>query len=150
MHPERTYSKEFEQVKQLAGMWKGSMRHSDGKSEPTTTEYRVVAAGSAVEERLMAGTPHEMIDMYTDQGGRLTMVHYCAIGNQPNLQLKSATPKQMVFEMGPTPGIDPMKDMHMHALTLEFPDANRMIQTWSSWSGGKPNESSVATFTRVK
>ena len=71
--PTRPESREFSEVKKLAGRWSGTATESDGKTSPVTVEYRVTAAGSAVEERLMAGTPHEMVDMYYDEGGQLVV-----------------------------------------------------------------------------
>src|SRR5258708_34195109 len=88
---------EFNQVQQLTGKWSGTESHpgSAEKPSPVTTEFRGTSAGSAIEEVLMRGTPHEMVDMYSDEGGKLGMVHYCALGNQPHMQLQSATPKSI-------------------------------------------------------
>lgn len=144
-------SREFEQLKQLAGVWKGTKNPTakDQKPESVSIQFKVTSAGSAVEETLGMGTPHEMVDMYTDENGKLAMTHYCAMGNQPHLLLKQSTPKQIVLEMGPTVGIDPHKDMHMHALTLEFPDANHLTEIWTSYQDGKPGETAMFTLTRV-
>jgi hypothetical protein len=144
-------SKEFEQLKQLAGAWKGTKNPSDKdqKPEPVSIHFKVTAAGSAVEETLMQGTPHEMVDMYTDENGKLTMTHYCAIGNQPHMLLKPSGPNQISLAMGPTPGIDSDKDQHMHALILEFPDANHLTEKWTSYQDGKPGETVVFTLARV-
>ncbi len=73
----------FQQVQQLVGKWQGtssSPMEPQGKPGPITTEFRLTAAGSAVEENLMKGTPNEMVDMYVDEGGKLAMTHYCASG----------------------------------------------------------------------
>ncbi len=143
-------SKEFEQLKQLAGSWKGVKTPAEKgqKSETVSIQFKVTSMGSAVEETLGMGTPNEMVDMYTDENGKLTMTHYCAMGNQPHLLLKQSNPKQITLEMGPTPGIDSSKDTHMHALSLEFPDANHLIEKWTSYEGGKPAETAVFTLTR--
>ena len=147
--PKRTYSMEFEQVKNLAGSWKGTGFHPDGKTEPAFTEYRVTSNGSAVEERLMPGTPHEMVDMYTEENGKVAMTHYCAIGNQPHMISKQADSKKIALETTVVPGLDAAKDMHMHALTLEFPDKDHLVQTWTSHTGGKPSEVMVFKFARA-
>ena len=142
---------EFQQIKKLVGKWKGtsSPMGSSAKPEPVTTEFRLTSAGSAVEETLMKGTPHEMVDMYTDEAGNLAMTHYCAMGNQPHMVMKSLGPRQINLEMVPTLGID-ANSSHMHALTLEFPDANHLTERWISYSNGKPAETVVFTLVRVK
>jgi hypothetical protein len=149
MPPRAPNSKEFDQLKQLVGTWQGMAAMENGKPGPTATQFKLTAAGSAIEETLMPGTPKEMVDMYTDEGGKLAMVHYCAVGNRPHMVVKQSTPTQIVLEMVPTAGIDAGKDMHMHALTLEFPDANHLTERWVSYENGKAGEASVFTFARV-
>jgi hypothetical protein len=141
----------MEQLKQLAGNWKGTASHpgTDQKPEPVAVEFEITAAGSAIEETLMKDTPHEMVDMYADENGKLVMTHYCAMGNHPHMLLKQASPGQISLEMGATPGIDSSKDPHMHALTLEFPDANHLTEKWTSYANGKPSESVIFTLARV-
>jgi len=149
--PPRASSPEFQQMKQLVGTWNGikSPEGKDQKPEPVTIEIKLTSAGSAIEETLMPGQPHEMVDMYTDENGKLAMTHYCAMGNQPHLVLKQAGPQRITLEMGATSGIDATKDVHMHALTLEFPDANHLTETWTSYANGKPGEAAVFTLVRA-
>ena len=146
----RKGSPEFEMIKKLSGKWKGTMKDEHGKPQPATTEFRVVSAGSAVEETLGKGTPFEMVDMYVDQGGKLAMTHYCAAGNQPHMVLKNGDPKQIVLEMDATPGIDMAKDTHMHGLTIEFVDANHIVENWTSFEGGKAGQHAVFKLARLK
>jgi hypothetical protein len=138
-------------VKGLNGLWKGEVTHpgaADEKPQPVSVEFEVTAAGSAVEETLMPGTPHEMVDMYHDEAGKLAVTHYCAMGNQPHMLLKDSSAKALSFEMGSTPGIDAAKDPHMHALTLEFPDTEHLTERWTSYKDGKPGETVVFTMKR--
>src|SRR5882672_1314447 len=78
MPPQRASSPEFQQVKQLTGNWKGTATHpgTTQKAEPVAVEFEVTAAGSDIEETLMKDTPHEMVDMYADESGKLAMTHY--------------------------------------------------------------------------
>jgi hypothetical protein len=145
-------SAEFQQLKQLVGKWQGTSTPMgpNEKAGPVATEFRLTAAGSAVEESLMKGTPHEMVDMYADENGQLAMKHYCAMGNQPHMVAKPAGPHSIALEMTPTPGIA-ANDMHMHALTLEFPDADHLTERWTNYTNGKPaGEPVVFAMTRVK
>ncbi len=82
----------FGQLKSLAGTWEGQKSHD----VPVTVTYTVVSNGSAVMERLQAAHEPEMITMYTVEGDRLLVTHYCSMGNQPTMQtdsLSSATGK---------------------------------------------------------
>ncbi|MBI5016456.1 MAG: hypothetical protein HZB55_13330 [Deltaproteobacteria bacterium] len=150
MTTDRPASKEFQDVKKLAGRWTGTATESDGKVSPVTVDYRVTSAGSAVEERLMAGTPHEMVDMYYDEGGGLVLMHYCAFGNRPRMVVKQAEAGRLALEMGPSPGIDVAKDQHMHSLVLEYPDADHLTQRWVSYANGAPGGTVVFALTREK
>src|SRR6266404_4841181 len=62
-------SAEFSQLKQLVGTWEGVATHGgkEEKPEQVTTQFKLTAADSAIEETLMPGTPHEMVDMYADE-----------------------------------------------------------------------------------
>jgi hypothetical protein len=143
----------FQQIQKLKGTWKGTVVHGgkDAKPEPVITEFKLTAAGSAVQETLMKGTPDEMVDMYFDEGGRLTMTHYCAMGNRPQMYLRQSDPSKVVLEMMMAPpGIDPTKDTHMHALTLEFPDNDHLNEKWISYTDGKPGDPTIMKMARVK
>ena len=80
-------SAELATIKALAGKWTGTAKHSNGTTEPTVVEYHLTSGGSAVEEKITPGTPHEMVTMYHDLGGKLAMTHYCMLGNQPQMVL---------------------------------------------------------------
>ena len=127
-------------MKQLVGKWQGTttpMGPND-KPAPAVTEFRLTSGGSAIEENLAKGSPHEMVDMYTDEGGRLAMTHYCAMGNQPHMKLKQADDQHMVFEMVEAQGITSPDESHMHALTLTLKDKNTLQQDWVNYDKGKP------------
>jgi len=88
-------SPEFERMKTLAGTWKGKADMGEGPME-FTVEYRLVAGGSAIEERIFAGSPKEMVTMYHDKKGKLSLTHYCMLGNRPGMLLKSSDDKPQV------------------------------------------------------
>jgi len=102
-----------------------------------------------VKEKPMQGEIIAVGPGARDENGKLVMTHYCAMGNQPHMVLKQATPKSISMEMGPTVGIDAAKDPHMHGLALEFPDANHLVERWTSYKDGKRAESVVFTLTRA-
>src|SRR5258705_9401074 len=87
-------SSDFDRMKSLVGTWKGKADMGQGMME-FTVEYRLISGGSAIEERIFAGTPKEMLTIYHDRKGKLALTHYCMLGNQPGMVLKSADPKSM-------------------------------------------------------
>src|SRR5581483_9721702 len=84
----QTGSPEFERMKSLVGTWKGQTDIGQGPIE-ITSQYRLLAGGSVLEERCFAGSPNEMVTMYYDRNGKLAMTHYCMFGNRPGMVLKS-------------------------------------------------------------
>src|SRR6266850_6525111 len=96
--PDKNYkgSPEFERMKALVGTWKGKADMGQGPME-MTVEYRIISGGSAIEERIFAGTPKEMVTMYHDKGGKLALTHYCMLRNQPAMRLKSSDKKTLKF-----------------------------------------------------
>ena len=69
-------SAELERVKSFAGRWHGQVDFGDGPVD-ITVEYRVVAGGSAVEERVFAHTPREMITIVLVHRGELKSMTNC-------------------------------------------------------------------------
>src|SRR6266436_792099 len=69
-------SPEFEHLKTLVGTWQGKTDMGQGPID-MTVQYRLLAAGSVLEERVFPGTPNEMITMFYDKGGKLALTHYC-------------------------------------------------------------------------
>lgn len=134
-----THSKEFEKVKALEGRWEGTMLEGE-KSDPVTVTYRTTSGGSAVVETISPGTPHEMVSVYHDEKGGLTMTHYCMLGNQPKLSVRGSRPNgfALTFAQGNT--IDPATEDHMHSLEFVFIDERTMVQKWGSMQGGKERD----------
>ena len=142
-------SPEFERMKSLVGTWQGKADMGRGLVE-MTMEYRLLAGGSVLEERVFAGTPNEMVTMYYDQNGKLAMTHYCLFGNRPGMLLKSSDAKTIKFDFDATCGIDVKKESHMHALTISFDDANTITTSCTAVMDGKEAPEKPATFKRVK
>ena len=58
--PSSRPSPEFERMKSLVGTWAGKADLGKGPIE-MTVQYRVIAGGTVLEERVFAGTPNEMV-----------------------------------------------------------------------------------------
>jgi hypothetical protein len=135
----------FEKLKSLAGEWKGEM--PDGEKVRTT--YKMVGAGSAIEEHLSHA---EMVTIYHVDGKRLMLTHYCAAQNQPRMRAAAYktgdnTLKFIFFDATNMP--DKLA-MHMHNLTFTFRDNDHFTQEWTLYQDGKETQKVVMNLERVK
>ncbi len=141
-------SAEFERIKSLAGKWEGKMDMGQGPTDMTVV-YRVVAGGSAVEERTFPDTPMEMVTMYHDKDGKLALTHFCMLQNQPAMVFKSSDEKTVRMKFDKRSGIDVKKGKHMHDMSISFNDDGTITQNWRLFDGGKAQESHPIILTRV-
>lgn len=141
-------STEFERMKSLVGTWKGTVDMGEGPIE-MVSNYRLMAGGTVLEEKVFAGTPNEMTTMYYDKEGKLALTHYCVMGNRPGMVLESADAKTMKFAFDKTCGINPTTESHMHALTLRFDDADTITASCRAFMDGKEMPEKPTTMKRV-
>jgi hypothetical protein len=142
-------SAEFERMKSLIGTWKGTVDMGQGPIE-MVSQYRLMAGGTVLEEKVFAGTPNEMTTMYYDKDGKLALTHYCVMGNRPGMLLKSSDEKTIKFAFDKSCGINPKKESHMHALTLRFDDADTITASCKAFMDGKEVPEKPTTMKRVK
>jgi len=142
-------SPEFERMKTLVGKWKGTVDMGQGLVE-MVSQYRLLAGGSVLEERVFAGTPHEMVTMYYDEKGKLTMTHYCVMGNRPGMVLKSSDENTLKFDFDKNCGINPEKESHMHSLTITFDSPNSITSACGAIIDGQEMPAKPTTMTRIK
>lgn len=128
----------LDKMKKLAGTW--LLADKDGKpTEQVASIIKVTAGGSAVHETLFPGQPHEMISVYTVDGGDLIMTHYCVLGNQPRMKADPKSPaNQIIFRFAGGSNLDPKKDKHMHEATLTIIDDDRVEIHGIGWENGGP------------
>lgn len=141
-------SAELERMKSLVGTWKGKVDMGQGLVD-MEIQYRLIAAGTVLEERQFPGTPNEMVSMYYDKEGKLALTHYCMLGNRPEMRLKASDAKSVTFDFDPCCGIDTKKEAHMHALTLHFDDADTITSTCKALFDGKEMPEKPTTLKRV-
>ena len=149
--PDKNYkgSVEFERMKALVGTWKGKADMGQGPME-MTVEYRIISGGSAIEERIFAGTPKEMVTMYHDKNGKLALTHYCMLANRPGMLLESSDAKTLKFDFDPACGVDAKSEMHMHSLSITFESPDTIVQDWKLFEDGKNKDSHPFMLRRVK
>lgn len=135
----------FAHFKGLAGTWKGDGEMGgNGQKNPVQVAYRLTAGGSAVEETLFCGSPHEMVTLYHLDGPRMLLTHYCAAGNQPTMVLVPGDdPAKPQFEFLRATNLADPKEGHMHRASFDFTEANRLRSRWTFFNDGKPGEDAV-------
>ena len=142
-------SPEFERMKTLVGTWQGKTDMGQGTID-ISVQYRLLAGGSVLEERVFSGTPNEMVTMYYDNGTTLAMTHYCVMGNRPGMLLKKSDAKTLSFDFDKTCGINPARESHMHALTITFDDTVTITTSCKAIMDGKEMPEHPTTLKRVK
>jgi hypothetical protein len=145
MHPTARTTPAFDQLKSLAGHWEGST--PDGKKGHTT--YELISNGSVVMERLSPDNEPDMITMYSLEGDRILVTHFCSAGNQPTMQTapSPAANGKLEFHFVRLAGAKSPDEGHMVSLTLSMPDMNHLNQVWTFDDHGKTMTENLA-FTR--
>jgi len=139
----------FERMKTLVGSWQGKADMGQGPVD-MTVQYRLLAGGTVLEERVFSGTPNEMVTMFYEKDGTLALTHYCVMGNRPAMLLKSANPKTLKFDFDNSCGINAARESHMHALTINFEDASTITMSCRAFIEGKEMKEHPTTLKRVK
>jgi hypothetical protein len=145
-----THSRDFEKMKELVGVWEGTTDMGQGMAA-VKAAYELTSAGNAILEKLFVGLPHEMVTVYYDYNGKLTMTHYCALGNQPHMELMNPGENNMLFVLSEkNPNLSSVKETHMHSLDISFDNKDNITQTWSLYEKGEKKSDSVIKLTRTK
>lgn len=143
-----TAQEAFALLKGLAGEWQGKAMDKD--SGPTIPQgdaaqsigpavsvtYRITANGSVVLETLFPGSEHEMLTLYHLDNNKLVLTHYCAMGNQPRMELDPASnAERLVFNFAGGSNLDAGKDMHMHTGRIGLVAPDRLENEWDTYRG---------------
>ena len=144
------HSRDFEKMKELVGVWEGKADMGKGMEQLKVT-YELTSAGNAIVERFAAGKPHEMVTVYHDYNGKLTMTHYCSLGNQPHMELRNTGENNMTFVLSEkNPGLVSLNETHMHALTIAIDGKDSMTHTWTLYDNGAKKSDVVVKLARTK
>lgn len=145
MHAPAALTPAFDQFKSLVGTWTGT----DSKGGKIQLTYELISNGSVLMERLKPSDEPEMITMYSLDGGKILLTHYCSAGNQPTMQSPAATATagKYDFKFLRISGTKMPDEGHMVALSLTMPDKNHLTQAWTFLENGK-SQTETFTFTR--
>jgi len=124
----------FDQLKTLVGEWEGKTA-----TGPVKITYTLVSGGTALMERIQPSTEAEMITMYSADGDKIAVTHYCSEGNQPSMKtdiLKGIANKYS-FSLVSVSGLKSPDAGHMTGLVLTLIDKDHLKQEWTYWNKGK-------------
>lgn len=129
----------------LVGEWQGT--GENGTAVKVT--YTLVSGGSALMERIQPSNEPEMITMYTVEGDHLRVVHYCSMGNQPEMETAAINgkPQKFTFALKTVKGMKKPDEGHMTSLVLTLVDKDHLTQEWTFLENGK-KQSNTFKYTR--
>jgi hypothetical protein len=135
----------FAQLIPLVGEWEGT----SGSGAPVKLTYTLVSNGGALMERMQPSNEAEMITMYSADGDRIVVTHYCSAGNQPQMQTAalSSPTKKFDFKLVRVTGMKSPGEGHMVRLVLMMVDKDHLTQEWTFEENGKA-QSDVFRYTR--
>ena len=124
-----------DEMKTLLGEWES--KTESGKA--IQVSYRLVSAETALMEMLHPADEPEMVTLYTADGDRVALTHYCTANNQPRMRsapLSSGPPKLDFSFIGATNLAGPTAG-HIHHLVVTFDANDQFTQNWTWREDGK-------------
>ncbi len=135
----------FKKLQSLAGRWEGK----DDQGKAVTTEFKLVAGGTAVLETLAASGMEEMLTVYSMDGESILLTHYCPTNNQPRMRAIPQTSeiKQLVFAFQDAGNLPDLAVGHEHKLVMDFGDNDHLTERWT-WRRDGHDSDMVFHFSR--
>jgi hypothetical protein len=137
----------FDRLKTLVGTWQAAAPQGG----TLTNTIRLVSNGTALEETFQSREDDQMVTLYTANGNRLAMTHYCAAGNQPRMETLAVTGDQKEFDFsfaGITNLMSPNSG-HMRHLLIQIADQDHFTEQWTWRENGKDRITTIH-FRRTK
>jgi hypothetical protein len=124
----------FDQLKALVGEWEGT-----NTGGPVKITYTLVSGGTALMERMQPAKEAEMITMYSADGDKIVVTHYCSEGNQPSMKTETlkGIANKYSFSLISVSGLKSPDAGHMTGLVLTLVDKDHLKQEWTYWNKGK-------------
>jgi len=125
----------FDRLKTLVGTWQAA----GPQGRTLTNTMRLVSNGTALEEMSQSSEHDQMVTLYTADGDRLAMTHYCTAGNQPRMETLAITGDAKEFDFsfkGITNLMNPNAG-HMHHLVIQIADEDHFTEQWTWRENGK-------------
>lgn len=138
----------LERVQSLEGEW--TLVDPQTGEVVTASVFTTSSGGSTVREVMFPGTSHEMTNMYHMDGSTLVMTHYCAVGNQPRMRATGATGNEIAFKFDSVTNKTSANQHCMGEMTIEFKDADHIVQKWRNVGGDHHGEGATFELARKK
>lgn len=118
--------KSFDKLKTLAGSWEGNF---EGK--PLHVTLRVTSLGNTLMHEMRSDGPEDPVTMFTMDGDRLVLTHYCDAGNQPHM-VGTVSPdgKTITFNFVSASNLLPSQHGHMQGAIFTFIDDDHHTEKW--------------------
>jgi hypothetical protein len=126
----------FEQMKALAGEWQADL---PGYGQ-ILASIRLVSKGAAVEETL--GTPGDNeVSLYTRDGSRLLLTHFCALtpdGHVARLETGAlqGSPAALAFTLVSVSNLHDAAAPHMRRVLITIVDRDHFSEKWTKMEKG--------------
>ena len=142
----------FNQLKNLAGKWVGTLNGSDGNSKTINLSYSIKSNGSALlEESNEAGV--EMMTIFNLHNDKILSTHYCGAMNRPVSELHENDKGKITFITDQSrSGLDKKKDFFVESWKFNLMPENEDTFIYSyvvNTAGGK-DIIQTAEMKRVK
>jgi hypothetical protein len=137
----------FDRLKTLVGTWQAA----SPQGGTLTNTIRLVSNGTALEETFQSREDDQMVTLYTPDGNRLAMTHYCAAGNQPRMETVAVTGDQneFVFSFTGITNLMSPSSGHMRHLVIRIADQDHLTEQWTWRENGKDRITTIH-FRRSK
>ncbi len=141
----------FDQLKTLAGHWTGVVSYG-GKEMPMDVTLRVTSMGNTLMHEMKSGeTPDDPITMFTVDGDKLVLTHYCDAGNQPHMAgTVSPDGKTYTYDFVSATNLLPTQHGHMQHVVLTLIDPDHHTEKWEFAMADGKTMGGVIDLKRVK
>ena len=139
----------MERLKSLEGDWMAIDEQGE-VTEQVGARFRLTASGSALQELMFPGTPHEMLNVYHMDGERVLMTHYCSAGSQPRLEVVPAEKDDgLLLKFESITNLESPTAHFMHHAEYQWEGENRLTTYWYGSSEGEV-QGDAAVFRLVR
>jgi hypothetical protein len=127
----------FAKLQALSGDWEADLP-GYGKMQDTV---RLISNGTAIEETLGTAADNEA-SIYTRDGDRILMTHYCAMtpdGHQVRLETAPLpqVPDRLEFALVESTNLHDPKAPHMRLMSMTVVDRDHFSERWTKTEAGK-------------
>lgn len=92
---------------------------------------------------------NQMVTLYSPDGDRVAVTHYCSAGNQPRMETKAMTgdQKEFDFTFSGITNLSTPASGHMHHLVVKIADSDHFSEQWT-WRENDKDRVESFQFTR--